>query len=126
MEKLKILNASDLAEIYNRSYSYMVMILCRPEFNQYLVPRSSSKFCYKDCKNLHKMLKYVITNKRRYILILFALLLNMQFASCQQYKPVIIYTPYGEPKIMIKGNITYDQHGIPKNIHHMEDFKNKQ
>lgn len=125
MEKIKILNAYDLAEKYNKSYSYMVMILCRPEFNQYLAPNSTYKFCYKDCKNLHKMLKYIITNKRRYIIILFALFFNIQFAFCQQYEPIIIYTPYGEPKIMLKGHVIHDSFGLPKNIRRLEDFKNR-
>ena len=107
-----MITLKELQQKYNKGSNYFRTLLCRPEFNQFRLEKHF--FVFDNSDNFHKMLKFIINLKSKKYIILFALLFNAQIAWCQQYEPVIIYSPSGEPQTILKGKIIYDNYGVPK------------
>lgn len=64
---MKKVTIKELSQKYNKSISYLNTILCRPEFNQFLVKNQIKKGGGKlfiDCDNLGKMLIFFINRKK--------------------------------------------------------------
>ena len=58
------LTTSSLAKIHAKSNSFMNMILCRPEFNQFRVDMNDNYFKFRDDINLHRMIRFIIKQKK--------------------------------------------------------------
>lgn len=108
-----MIGLKQLSKKYGYSEGHLRVLLCRPEFNQFRIP-TNCYYTFEDSKNFHKVLKFIIKLKTRDYIILLALLFNTQIAWCQHYEPVMIYNQYGEPQVIIRGKITYNNYGLPK------------
>lgn len=64
---MKEITIKQLSLKYNKSISYFNTILCRPEFNQFIIKYRCKKGggkAFNDCNNFHKMLKFFIDRKK--------------------------------------------------------------
>ena len=58
------LTTNSLSKIHGKSNSFMNMILCRPEFNQFRIDMDDNYFKFKNDVNLHKMIRFIIKQKQ--------------------------------------------------------------